>query len=379
MRKIALLGSTGSIGRQSLSVCGFLKLPVAAVCAKQNVRLLAEQARAFGVRLVGIEDEKYYKELKLLLADIECEVVAGKEAAIRVAACEEADFVVNAVVGIAGLRPALAAIEAKKTLALANKECLVAGGRLVMESAKENGVTVLPVDSEHSAIFQCMSSGRREDVRGIILTASGGPFFGKKTEELRDVTVEDALRHPNWRMGKKITVDCATMMNKGLELIEAMWFFGLDPDQIEIVVHRQSALHSAVEFYDGSIIAQLGALDMRAAIQYAITYPRHMSRGNGRLSLTQLGALTFHKPDCETFTCLRVCIEAARLGGLAPCVINGANEQAVALFLEGRLSFLGIGDVVERALRDVRPTGGASLEEIEEADAAAREYVLSRV
>jgi 1-deoxy-D-xylulose-5-phosphate reductoisomerase len=375
MQKIALLGSTGSIGRQSLSVCEFLKLPVAALCARSNAGLLAEQARKFKPSLVGIEDERRYKELKTLLKDTDIEVIAGKEAASEAAAHEGADFVLNALVGIAGLRPALAAIAARKTLALANKECLVAGGRLVMEAAKDNGVLVLPVDSEHSAIFQCLQSGLREDVRGIILTASGGPFFGKKREELKDVTPEQALCHPNWSMGPKITVDCATMMNKGLELIEAMWFFGLEASQVEIIVHRQSAIHSAVEFNDGSIIAQLGALDMRAAIQYAITYPRHLPRGNGRLSLAKLGALTFHEPDLDTFTCLRLCIDAANRGGLAPCVVSGANEQAVELFLDNKLSFLGIGELVAAALANVRTSDGASLEAIVDADLAAREYV----
>jgi 1-deoxy-D-xylulose-5-phosphate reductoisomerase len=375
MRNIALLGSTGSIGRQSLSVCEFLGVPVKALCARSNAGLLAEQARRFKPALVGIEDESRYKELKTLLADTNVKVIAGKGAAGEAAALGDADFVLNALVGIAGLRPALAAIEAGKTLALANKECLVAGGSLVMEAAAQKGVQVLPVDSEHSAIFQCLQAGMREDVRGIILTASGGPFFGKKRGELMDIAPEQALCHPNWKMGPKITVDCATMMNKGLELIEAMWFFGLEASQVEIVVHRQSAIHSAVEFCDGSIIAQLGALDMRSAIQYAITYPRHFPRGNGRLSLAKLGALTFHEPDYETFACLKLCIDAANAGGLAPCVASGANEAAVELFLEGKLSFLGIGDAVAAALRDVRPQEGASLEAIEDADLAAREHV----
>jgi 1-deoxy-D-xylulose-5-phosphate reductoisomerase len=375
MQKIALLGSTGSIGRQSLSVCEFLKIPVAAICARSNAELLAEQARKFKPKLVGIEDESRYRALKVLLADTNTKIIAGKEAASEVAAFEDASFVLNALVGIAGLRPALAAIAAKKTLALANKECLVAGGRLVMEAAKQNGVQVLPVDSEHSAIFQCLGSGRREDVRGIILTASGGPFFGKKREELCDVTPEQALRHPNWSMGPKITVDCATMMNKGFERIEAMWLFGLKAPQIEIVIHRQSAVHSAVEFNDGSIIAQLGEPDMRTAIQYAITYPRRLSRGYERFSLTKLGALTFHEPDLETFTCLKLCIDAAERGGLAPCVVSGANEQAVELFLEKKLGFLGIGELTEAALENVRTGGGVSLKAIEDADLAAREYV----
>lgn len=376
MKKVALLGSTGSIGQQSLSVCRFLKIPVVALAAKSNVKLLAEQVREFRPKLVAIEDESLYIALKSAVGDVETTIVAGKDAVCEAAGFEEAETVINAVVGIAGLRPALSAIDAGKTLALANKEALVTGGLLVMNSAKRRGVPVIPVDSEHSAIFQCMRAGLREDVHGLILTASGGPFFGKTVDELRHVTVEDALRHPNWKMGPKITIDSATLMNKGLELIEAMWFFDMSPEQIEIVVHRQSVLHSAVEYMDGSIIAQLGALDMRTAIQYAITYPRHLSRGNGRLSLTQVGSLTFEKPDYETFKCLSVCVEAAKMGGLAPCTVNGANEQAVELFLAGKISFLQIGELVEAALDEMTSKSYYTLEDVENADFAARESVL---
>lgn len=377
MNKISLLGSTGSIGQQSLSVCRLLKIPVAALVANSNVKLLAEQAREFRPKLVGIRDKRLYKELKTELEGLCAEVIAGDEASVYAAACEDADMVINAIVGIAGLRPALAAIEAKKTLALANKESLVAGGLLVTSAAKRKGVPLIPVDSEHSAIFQSMRAGSREDVRGLILTASGGPFFGKTADELRSVKVEDALKHPNWSMGKKITIDSATLMNKGLELIEAMWFFGVSPEQVEIVVHRQSALHSAVEFADGSIIAQLGPLDMRNAIQYAITYPRHLPRGeDNRLSLTDIGSLTFEKPDYQTFKCLSVCVEAAKMGGLAPCTVNGANEQAVELFLNGKISFLRIGELVEAALDSVRPRSYFTIEDVENADMTAREFVM---
>lgn len=377
MKKISLLGSTGSIGQQSLSVCRFLNIPVMSLVANSNVKLLAEQAREFRPKLVGICDKKRYNELKLELEGLDVEIIAGEQAAVEAAANEDADTVINAIVGIAGLRPALASIEARKTLALANKESLVTGGLLVMSAAKRLGVPIIPVDSEHSAIFQSMRAGRREDVRGIILTASGGPFFGKTTDELRRVTVEDALKHPNWSMGRKITIDSATLMNKGLELIEAMWFFGVSPEQVEIVVHRQSVLHSAVEFADGSIIAQLGPLDMRNAIQYAITYPRHLPCGDGkRLSLTEIAGLTFEKPDYETFKCLSVCIEAAKMGGLAPCTVNGANEQAVELFLDGKIDFLRIGELVEAALYDVTPRSCFTIEDVENADMAAREFVL---
>lgn len=376
MNKIAVLGSTGSIGRQSLSVCRYLKLDVPALAAKSNVELLVEQAREFKPRIVAIEDEKQYPALKLALKDMDVEIIAGKGAACAAACCNEADIVIDAIVGTAGLRPALAAIEAKKTLALANKESLVTGGAFVTQAAKRAGTRIVPVDSEHSAIFQCMLSGNPEDVRGIILTASGGPFFGKTAEELREVTVEEALKHPNWLMGKKITIDCATMMNKGLELIEAMWMFGLEPEQIEIVVHRQSVVHSAVEYADGSIIAQLGPTDMRGAIQYAITYPRRIKQDGGRVSLTELGRLTFDKPDYDTFRCLAVCLEAAKTGGLAPCVVNGANEQAVELFLENKIGFLRIGELVSAALEEIKTPAKFSLSDVEETDQAAREYVL---
>lgn len=376
MSKIAVLGSTGSIGQQSLSVCRYLKLGVEALAAKSNVKLLAEQAREFRPRMVAIEDEKLYPALKLALEGMDVEILAGGGSACEVAGRCEADTVINAVVGIAGLRPALAAIEAKKTLALANKESLVTGGAFVTQAAKRSGTPVIPVDSEHSAIFQCMRSGNPEDVRGVILTASGGPFFGRNAAQLEAVTVDEALRHPNWRMGKKITIDCATMMNKGLELIEAMWFFDLAPEQIEIVIHRQSVVHSAVEYADGSIIAQLGPLDMRNAIQYALTYPRHLGRESGRLSLTELGKLTFDKPDFDTFQCLTVCLEAAKMGGLAPCVVNGANEQAVELFLEGKIGFLQIGGLVAAALEEIKTPDEFSLNDVEETDRAAREYVL---
>ena len=377
MKKIALLGSTGSIGQQSLSVCRFLKIPVAALSAGTNIKLLAKQAHEFKPKVVAIEDEKLYPALKTDLKGLDIKIIAGKGASCDAAACDGADAVINAILGIAGLKPALRAIEERKTLALANKESLVAGGALVMAAAKRCGVPVIPVDSEHSAIFQCLRSGLRQDVRGIILTASGGPFFGRTTDELRHVTPQEALQHPNWRMGKKISIDSATLMNKGLELIEAMWFFGLTPEQIEIVIQRQSVLHSAVEYLDGSIIAQLGALDMRNAIQYAITYPRHLPRGNGRLSLTALGSLTFEKPDYDTFKCLSHCISAAKAGGLAPCVINGANEQAVELFLNGKIGFLQIAELVGAALDNVKTKNSTSLNDIEEADMIAREYVLS--
>lgn len=376
-KEIVILGSTGSIGTQSLMVLRNLGLRVGALAAGSNIQLLEEQAREFSPRVVVVQDESRYKALKTALADTDIRVEAGGEAVCAAAALDSADLVVNAVVGIAGLRPTLAAIEAGKELALSNKEALIAGGKLVMSTARKHGVDVIPIDSEHSAIFQCLLAGRREDLSGVILTASGGPFAGKTRAELAAVEVKHALAHPNWSMGAKITIDSATLMNKGLEFVEAMWLFDLTPDQIEVVVHRQSIVHSAVEFADGSVIAQMGVPDMRGAIQYAITYPDRLPTGGMRLSLADCGSLTFEKPDLDTFACLDVMIRAAGEGGLAPCVVNGANEAAVALFLAGKIGFLRIGELAQAALEAVKPQPAHSLADIEAADAAAREYVAS--
>jgi len=378
MNRISLLGSTGSIGTQSLEVCENLGYEVAALTAYQNDRLLAEQARRWRPRMVAIADESRYTALKARLADLDITVAAGEEGVCQAAALEDCDTVINAVVGIAGLLPTVAAIEAGKYIALANKETLVAGGGLVMPLARERGVTLLPVDSEHSAMLQCMAGRAPEQIRGVILTASGGPFYGRSREELAEVTPREAMAHPTWSMGSKITVDSATMMNKGLEFIETMWLFDLKPHQIEVVIHRQSVVHSAVELQDGSVIAQLGVPDMRLPIQYALTYPAHLPLPGKRLSLTDYGSLNFDPPDRETFRCLDVCIRAAGEGGLSACVANGANERAVALFLEGRISFLAIGNLVEEAVDAVRPKGGITLAAIREADALAREYVSRR-
>lgn len=378
MKNISLLGSTGSIGTQSLDVCENMGYEVVALTAGQNDRLLAEQARRWRPRMVAIADESRYTALKTSLADLDITVAAGEEGVCQAAALEGCDTVINAVVGIAGLLPTIAAIESGKHVALANKETLVAGGGLVMPLAKKKGVTILPVDSEHSAMLQCMTGRAPDQVRGVILTASGGPFYGKSREELAGVTPREAMAHPIWSMGSKITVDSATMMNKGLEFIEAMWLFDLRPQQIEVVIHRQSVVHSAVEFLDGSVIAQLGAPDMRLPIQYALTYPDHLPLPGKRLSLTDYGSLTFAPPDRETFRCLDVCIRAAGEGGLGACVANGANERAVALFLAGGISFLEIGELVEEAVAGVRPQGDVTLAAIQEADALAREYVSRR-
>ncbi len=379
MKKLSLLGSTGSIGTQALEVCRQNGYAVASLAAGTNSKLLEQQAREFNVPVVAIYDKTAYKDLKLRLADTSVRVLAGEEGVCEAATLTECDTVLNAVVGIAGLRPTMAAISAKKTLALANKESLVTGGALVMQAARKNGVSILPVDSEHSAIFQCLTGNNNSDeLSRIILTASGGPFFGKTKEQLFDVTREQALRHPNWDMGAKITIDSATMMNKGLEIIEAAWLFDVSAQQIDVVVHRESVIHSAVEYIDGSVIAQLGVPDMRLPIQYALTYPNRLPCPSHRLSLTQYGTLTFFEPDYETFLCLNAAKQALLLGGLAPCVINGANEQAVDLFLNGHIRFTDIGELVCGALQHLPHDAAHNIEDVFCADKAAREYVLTQ-
>ena len=375
LKKITLLGSTGSVGTQSLEVCRNLSCRVVALTAGSDVEKLAQQAHEFRPEVVAIADKSRYMALKTALQGLDVRILAGVEGICEAAALTQTDVVINSIVGIAGLRPTIAALEAGNTLALANKEALIAGGELVTRTARANGAAILPVDSEHSAILQCLQAGRREDVRGVILTASGGPFVGKTREELAGVTIQDALAHPNWSMGAKITVDCATLMNKGLEFIEAMWLFNLKPEQIEIVVHRQSVVHSAVEYADGSVIAQLSVPDMRCAIQYAVTYPAHLPLPGKRLSLPDYGKLTFEKPDTDVFACLALCIQAAQRGGTAPCIVNGANEQAVELFLQGKIGFLRIAELVGLAAGHIAPTPAATLAQIEQADALAREYV----
>lgn len=379
MKKLSILGSTGSIGTQALDVCRQNGYSVAALAAGSNTKLLEQQVRKFSVPVAAVYDEAAYRDLKQRLADTSVKVLAGEQGVCEAAAQDECDTVLNAIVGIAGLRPTMTAISAGKTLALANKESLVTGGNLVMQAAKERGVSILPVDSEHSAIFQCLEGNNNSDeIFKIILTASGGPFFGKTKEELYKVTKEQALKHPNWDMGAKITIDSATMMNKGLEIIEAAWLFRVNTDQIEVVVHRESVIHSAVEFVDGSVIAQLGVPDMRLPIQYALTYPNRVKGPSHRLSLTQYGTLTFFEPDYETFRCLGAAKEALAMGGLAPCVVNGANEQAVALFLDGKIRFIDIGELVCSALHHIKVGSASSIEDVFAADKAAREYVLGQ-
>lgn len=378
-KQLSLLGSTGSIGTQCLDVATQAGYDVVCLAAYSNVKLLEAQARQFRPALVALVDETAAKDLKVRLADTDIRVLSGLDGVCACAAYEKADTVLNSVVGMAGLAPTLAAIEAKKTLALANKETLVAGGALVTRLAKENGVMILPVDSEHSAIFQCLQGMHdAAELKSILLTASGGPFFGKSKEELSTVTLAQALKHPNWSMGAKITVDSATMMNKGLELIEAVWLFDVAPEQIQILVHRESIIHSAVEFTDNAVIAQLGVPDMRVPIQYALTYPARIPSPVKRLSLTDLGTLHFCLPDEETFRCLPLCRKAIARGGLAPCIANGANEMANALFREGKIGFLQIADLVEGALENVPSKQSYTRQDIFDADKAARDYVLAQ-
>lgn len=378
IKNISILGSTGSIGTQALDVCDNLSLNVSALTANTNINKLEEQVRVYKPALAVVFDESKYSEFKSNIADTDTKVSCGMEGLIEAATFSEADLVLNSVVGMVGLKPTIAAAEARKNIALANKETLVAGGSLVMKAVRDNGVKLYPVDSEHSAIFQCLQ-GCPEDkaLKRLILTASGGPFFGKSTEELKNVTVEQALNHPNWDMGAKITIDSATMMNKGLEIIEASWLFDMPADKIDVVVHRESVIHSMIEYVDNSVLAQLGVPDMRIPIQYAITYPKRLESPVSRLSLTDYGKLTFFEPDYETFKCLRACKEAIARGGLCAAAANGANEVANKLFRERKISFLEIGDLVEAAMLRQDNIEAECVEDVLEADRLAREFVLN--
>ena len=375
-RCISLLGSTGSIGRQALEVIAAEDMAVAALTANRDVDRLEEQCRRFRPALAVMMDPAAASDLRVRLADTGIRVAAGMDGLLEAAVLPQADTVLTAVVGIVGLRPTLAAVEAGKRIALANKETLVCGGELVMDGAARSGAEIVPVDSEHSALFQCLQGCRdRGEVRRLILTASGGPFWGWTAEQLDRVTVEQALAHPNWSMGAKISVDSATMMNKGLEFIEAMRLYRMPPEKISIVIHRESIIHSLVEYSDHAILAQLGAPDMRLPIQYALTWPRRSEGVAKPLDLLTCPPLTFHAPDCEAFPCLRLALEAARTGGTATAVLNGANEAAVGQFLAGKLSFAGIAQKVEEALAAIPAIQSPGLEEILAADEAARALV----
>ena len=374
--EIVLLGSTGSIGTQTSDVCRAHNIRIKALSARHNLDLLEKQAREFLPEYVAVSDESNFGEIKSRLADTNIKILAGSDGLCELAALP-CDKVVNAVVGMAGLLPTLAAISVGNNIALANKETLVAGGALVMNAAREKNVEITPIDSEHSAIYQCLLGAGDNKISKIILTASGGPFFGKTRAELENITREQALNHPNWNMGEKVTVDSATMMNKGLELIEAVWLFGVAPKQVEITVHRQSILHSAVEFEDGAIIGMLGSADMRIPIQFALTAPKRLACPAKKLSLTDIGTLTFAKPDENVFTCLSAAKKAIEMGGNAPCIINCANEAAVSLFLEEKIGFLQIGELVNAALSDVKYISNPVLSDILNTRIAAEEYVLS--
>lgn len=379
-QRLTILGSTGSIGRQSLEVIAALGLSVEALTAHKNAKRLEEQARAVHPRLAVLADEAAAKDLAIRLADTSVRVLSGKEALLEAVTLPEIDTVLTSVVGIAGLEPTLAAIEARKNIALANKETLVCAGSLVTAKAKEKGVKLLPVDSEHSAIFQCLQGCQdRGEVDRLILTASGGPFYGMAREEIAKMTRREALRHPNWTMGEKITVDSATMMNKGFEVIEAMWLYGLPLERIDVVIHRQSIIHSLVEFRDGAILAQLGAPDMRLPIQYALTWPDRVTGPCQRLDLLQCPDLTFLPPDGENFPCLELAREAARQGGVKPAALNGANEVAVAAFLADRIGFYDIPRLCELAMEAAPTVASPTLGDILTADMEARALAMDNL
>ncbi len=376
-KRISILGSTGSIGVQTVDVLDSINAGAVALTTNRNVKLLERQARALRPELAVAFDEAAARELKTVLADTDIRVSAGMDGLIEAASLPSADIVTTAVVGMVGLLPTMAAIEAGHDIALANKESLVCAGHLVTEAARGRGVKILPVDSEHSAIFQCMQAAQGNRLGKIILTASGGPFFGRTAAELEHVTVEQAMKHPNWSMGAKITIDSATMFNKGLELIEAMWLYGMDPDDIEIVIHRESIVHSLIEFEDGAVLAQLDLPDMRLPIQYALTYPARVPCKMERLSLAKVGQMSFYAPDEEAFPALRIAREAARQKGSAGAVLNGANEAAVGLFLDRKIGFSDIPRLVERALADLPQQRADTIGDVLAFDRAAREAVYS--
>ncbi len=373
-KNIAVLGSTGSVGEQALDVAERFGMTVSAISANKNVKRVEEQARKFGVRCVAMADIDAASDIKDRLADTDIKVYAGEQGICEMIASEKRDAVLNSIIGEAGLMPTLAVIDSGSRLALANKESLVVAGQIVTARARERGVDILPVDSEHCAIHQCLGTGKQKEIKRILLTASGGPFFGKKPDELRDLTAEQALAHPTWSMGAKITVDSATLMNKGFEVIEAVHLFGVPSDKIQVVVHRESIIHSMVEYIDNSIIAQMSVPDMRLCAQYALTYPDRASAVIPELDLFELSRLTFFKPDTETFALLDCAIDAIGKGGALPAVLNAANEVAVARFLEGKLGFYDITETVCRVVEDMQYARDKhSLAEIIECDRAARE------
>lgn len=374
VKKVIILGSTGSIGVQALDVCSKLGIKVLAISANENFELLKEQARLFKPKLVCIANEKYYKTLKEDLCDVNCKVVAKEEGFLK-AVSLDCDLVINSIVGVAGLLPTIFALNNKKNVAIANKESLVTGGEIITKLAEKNDCKILPIDSEHSAIFQCMQNNGENKIKKIILTASGGPFFGKTREFLKDVSVKDALNHPNWKMGKKITIDSATMMNKGFELIEAMHLFKKKEQEIEIVINPQSVLHSAVEYEDGAIIGQFSSSDMRLAIQYALTYPKRCASLVEPFSFSKIKNISFFEPDYEVFLTLNLCKEAAKKGGLWPTVLNAANEKAVEYFLNGKIKFLDIEKIIKKAMRIKDIDEKVTIDSILKTDSYVKEFV----
>ncbi|MDO4286485.1 MAG: 1-deoxy-D-xylulose-5-phosphate reductoisomerase [Eubacteriales bacterium] len=379
MKNIVILGSTGSIGMQTIDILDSIDAKVCAISVNTNIVRAEQQARQLHPSVVAVYNEEKAKELKMKLADTDIRVVSGMDGLIEAATFPEADVVVTAVVGMVGLLPTLAAIDAGKDIALANKETLVCAGQIVMKRAREKGIAILPVDSEHSAIFQCLQGAAGNRLSRILLTASGGPFFGMSREQMRHVTKEQALHHPNWSMGAKITIDSASMMNKGLELIEAMWLYDVEPDDIDIVVHRESIVHSAVEFEDGSVIAQMGNPDMRLPIQYALTYPERLPCKVPPVDLPRRHSLTFFAPDEEAFPTLGLARRAAAARGNLGAVMNGANEAAVALFLQDRIPFYRIPELVKEAMDAVDYMPDIRVEDVLESDCAAREIVHSLI
>lgn len=379
MKKIAVLGSTGSIGTQTLAIVREQKdIKIAALAAGSNIVLLEQQMREFLPGLVCVWDEKKAEELKVKTADLQVKIVSGIDGLIEAAICPESEILVTAIVGMLGIKPTIAAIRAGKTIALANKETLVTAGHLIMPLAKEYHVPILPVDSEHSAIFQSLQGESGNRIAKILLTASGGPFRGRKTEQLKEIQVEDALRHPNWSMGKKITIDSSTLVNKGLEVMEAKWLFGVDLEQIQVVIHPQSVIHSAVEYEDGAVIAQMGTPDMRLPIQYALYYPERRKLSGERLDLFRLGQLTFEEPDTETFRGLALAYDAMKKGGNIPTVFNAANEKAVAMFLEQKIRYPEITEIIEACMEQADFRNTPDVDQILETESCVYEYIRSR-
>ncbi len=380
MKKIAILGSTGSIGTQTLEVVrANPELQVSALAANSSVKKMEEQIREFCPGTVTMWTEEAATELRARVADLDVKILWGMEGLLEIAVLPEVSVLVTAVVGMIGIKPTIAAIRAGKDIALANKETLVTAGHIIMPLAKERGVSILPVDSEHSAIFQSLNGERENRIEKLLLTASGGPFRGRTREQLADIGVEDALKHPNWLMGRKITVDCATLVNKGLEVMEAKWLFGVELGQIQVVVHPQSVIHSAVQFADGAVMAQLGVPDMKLPIQYALFYPERKPMGGNRLDLFELGSMTFERPDLENFPGLELAYRAAGLGGSMPVVFNAANERAVALFLEEKLKFVQIPELIGEAMEHHRRIEDPTVEEILAAEAETYEYIAGRI